>query len=204
MTQTSHPQIIRLDDIAPQAWRNGGGQTRELLRWPADPNTPWQMRISVADIESDGPFSAFTNVGRWFAVMEGVGVTLCFANEEKRLLKSGAPLYFDGGVPPDCKLIDGRTRDLNLMLHLGTGKMQSAFDRLAWRSSAIQCGLFTTVAGYLHGGTKHVGPIAAHSLVWFDKAPSASIFFEALENATQPATQPIGWWMSFTPEAQTP
>ena len=26
--------IIQADNVAPQAWRNGGGQTRELLVWP--------------------------------------------------------------------------------------------------------------------------------------------------------------------------
>ena len=44
------PIIVRLDEIAPQPWRNGAGQTRELLRYPADDSVPWQCRISVADI----------------------------------------------------------------------------------------------------------------------------------------------------------
>ena len=49
--------VVRLEDAAPQAWRNGGGVTRELLTWPnAD---DWIVRLSVADIEKDGPFSAF-------------------------------------------------------------------------------------------------------------------------------------------------
>ena len=191
-------RIIRLNDMIPQAWRNGGGQTRELLRWPHDAHVPWQLRISVADIESDGPFSAFENVERWFAVVKGAGVILNVKNNEKRLTKNSAPFCFDGGAPPDCKLIDGFTRDLNLMLHNGTGKMQPALDRLAWRTSATQCGLFTMVAGYIHVGLNPIGPIAAFSLIWFDEAPSTPVIFEALQSSSQL----IGFWLSFTPKAQ--
>jgi environmental stress-induced protein Ves len=34
------------------------------------------LRISVAEITRDGPFSAFAGVQRWFAVLEGAGVML--------------------------------------------------------------------------------------------------------------------------------
>ena len=58
----------------PQPWRNGGGVTRELLAWPDGGD--WRVRVSVADIDADGPFSAFPGVERWFAVLEGAGVAL--------------------------------------------------------------------------------------------------------------------------------
>ena len=51
-------------------WRNGGGVTRELLRLAARPATG-SVRVSVADIEADGPFSPFPGVERWFAVLRG-------------------------------------------------------------------------------------------------------------------------------------
>ncbi len=40
------PMVISAASVAPQAWRNGGGQTRELLTWPAQ--GPWQLRIGRA------------------------------------------------------------------------------------------------------------------------------------------------------------
>ena len=40
--------LVRVDDVAPVPWRNGGGLTRELLAWPAAQD--WAIRISVADI----------------------------------------------------------------------------------------------------------------------------------------------------------
>ena len=41
-------QLIDAASVAPQAWRNGGGQTRELIAWPA--GADWRVRISRADI----------------------------------------------------------------------------------------------------------------------------------------------------------
>ena len=70
-----HPSsTVRTDDLRPQPWRNGGGTTRELLVRPA--GHTWQVRVSVADVVADGPFSAFPGVSRWFAVIDGEGVAL--------------------------------------------------------------------------------------------------------------------------------
>ena len=105
--------VVRLDDVAPQPWRNGGGVTRELLKWPdAD---DWILRLSVADIEKDGPFSAFPGVRRWIVALTGVGMELYEPFNVQ--LKPGLPVYsFDGRFAPMCTLTDGPTKDLNLMI----------------------------------------------------------------------------------------
>ena len=110
--------IVDAAQVPPQPWKNGGGVTRELLRWPAA--GPWRLRLSVADIAADGPFSAFPGVTRWFAVLDGAGVVLTFADGERTLRPGDAPLCFDGAAAPGCRLIAGPTVDLNLMLQ-GTG-----------------------------------------------------------------------------------
>ena len=108
--------IVHFDDVKPQPWKNGGGVTRELLAWPnAD---EWAMRLSVADIECDGPFSAFPGIDRWFAVLSGNGVRL--SSPAKTIQRSDDALHFDGALAPDCELIDGSTRDLNLMIRRDT------------------------------------------------------------------------------------
>lgn len=66
--------MVGLDAVASTPWRNGGGATRELLAWP-DPRD-WAIRLSVAEVERDGPFSQFPGVRRWFAVLSGGGVRL--------------------------------------------------------------------------------------------------------------------------------
>ena len=155
---------IRAAEIAPQPWRNGGGRTRELLTWPAGPD--WRLRISLADIAADGPFSAFTGVQRWFAVLEGGGVALTFADAEQCLTPLTAPLCFDGADAPACRLIDGPTRDLNLMLRAGArGCMIRAEDGTAWRGPWLWPACFTSGAARWLGGGGAVVELAANTLL---------------------------------------
>ena len=107
-------QVMGLADAAPNPWRNGGGVTRELAAWPADGN--WTWRISVAEVAASGPFSRYEGVRRWFAVLDGNGVSLTMADTEHRLTRASAPFAFDGEVAVGCELIDGPTQDLNLMV----------------------------------------------------------------------------------------
>lgn len=113
--------LVPLDGARPQPWRNGGGVTRELLAWP-DP-AGWQLRISVADVQSAGPFSRFAGIERWFAVLEGAGVALRLAGGEQRLTQASEPFRFDGAAAVDCTLSAGPTRDLNLMAAPGRSRM---------------------------------------------------------------------------------
>lgn len=106
--------VVRLDDVAPKPWRNGGGVTRELLTWPDAGD--WIVRLSVADIEKDGPFSAFPEVQRWIVALTGVGLEL--GEPFNFRIEPGMPPYkFQGKYSPMCTLIDGPTRDLNLMVN---------------------------------------------------------------------------------------
>lgn len=103
--------IAHLAGSAPQPWKNGGGTTRELARWPLEGD--WQWRVSIARIERDGPFSRYTDVQRWFAVLDGAGVLL---NRTHRLVPGAPPYCFAGAAATDCQLIDGPTTDFNLMV----------------------------------------------------------------------------------------
>jgi uncharacterized protein len=115
-------EVVAADDVPPQPWRNGGGVTRALLTWPSA--QAWGVRVSVADVDRDGPFSPFPGVERWFAVLEGDGVALAFEDNGERIdVRAGdAPIRFDGGRGVDCALIGGRTRDLNVMAALRRGR----------------------------------------------------------------------------------
>jgi hypothetical protein len=112
--------VVRVDAVGPQPWKNGGGLTRELLAWPA--REDWALRLSVADIHADGPFSAFAGIDRWFAVLEGTGVLLMLPAGRQTLQADDAPLHFRGEAAPHCELLDGATRDLNLMLRRDAGR----------------------------------------------------------------------------------
>lgn len=178
--------IVHLDDVPPQPWRNGGGQTRELLTWPGGGD--WQLRISLADIERDGPFSAFPGVTRWFTVVQGAGVVLRFGDRTETLGPGSVPLRFDGAAAPGCSLIDGPTRDLNLMLRGGEGVMQPVIPGQSFGGFA-QCGLFTAVPGLLSGDS-----LPANTLAWQSEAGGV-LTFEPDRSVSGPA----GWWLGFTP-----
>lgn len=111
-------KTVHLASTIAQPWRNGGGVTRELLAWPQSPVRPqdWLLRVSVAEIRSNGPFSAFDGVDRWFAVIDGAGVVLALPAGDVAIGPDDEPLHFDGGSAPGCALIGGPTQDLNLML----------------------------------------------------------------------------------------
>jgi uncharacterized protein len=122
-------EFFSLDETVATPWRNGGGVTRELLAWPEAAN--WRVRMSVAQVEADGPFSRFDGVRRWFAVLDGAGVRLQVGGAEHVLMRDSAPFPFDGGVATDCTLLAGPTRDFNLMLRGGRGKMARVRGSLA-------------------------------------------------------------------------
>jgi len=185
------PTVVRCIDLPPQRWRNGGGTTRELLTWPA--GEAWQLRVSVADIEVDGPFSAYPGVQRWFSVLQGAGVELSIDGAPQRLKRGDPPLQFGGDAVVGCRLIDGPTRDLNLMLRHASGRMQAAADGQAWSPAATQCGLFTAVAGVCQAGTQRF-ELPPYALLWFDAGPPSLVF-----TAGQRPAALIGWWLAATP-----
>ncbi len=122
--------FVSLAAVAPQPWRNGGGTTRELLVWPG--GDAWKARVSVADVNADGPFSRFERIERWFAVLDGAGVDLRIGGGTQRLTAATQPFSFSGEAPVQCSLVDGPTRDFNLMTEPGRSQMQRVTGQLAF------------------------------------------------------------------------
>ncbi|HXF47240.1 MAG TPA: HutD family protein [Burkholderiaceae bacterium] len=182
-------RLVRTIDARPRPWRNGGGLTRELLALPAADD--WRVRVSVAAIERDGPFSAFPGVERWFAVLDGAGVELTIDGRAYRLLRGDAPLSFSGAAETHCRLLAGPTQDLNLMLRGVRGAMQPAVDGQPYRAPpGAACGLFSAVAGRCDGVE-----LAPRTLLWFERPPAALTF-----HAAQRGTRPHGWWLTVETE----
>jgi uncharacterized protein len=186
------PLIVIATAVTPQPWRNGGGQTRELLLWPGD-TSPWRLRISLASVTRSGPFSLYPGVQRWFSVIEGNGVALRVAAREYRLTVTSAPLEFCGDTPVQCDLLDGPTSDLNLMISGGVGTMQHAVSGDPWDSDFSQCGLFTRTRGMLTGPRGSAHDLQAHTLFWVDNAAGASFRFDSAGVEQGPA----GIWLGF-------
>lgn len=183
-------QLVALADCAAQPWRNGGGITHDLLAWPPG-EADWQLRVSVATIDRDGPFSRFDGVQRWFTVLSGAGVRLRLPGGEVHLVPGDPPLAFDGADAPGCTLLAGSTRDLNLMALQGAGRagMREAVAGPPLTGSHRWRGLYTTAAAALqtdHG--PRLLPLPAHSLAWTDLADAGPW---TLTDPTGPA-----WWLT--------
>jgi len=194
---------VMLDDVARQPWRNGGGHTRELLTWPvgaavgaASPAVDWRLRVSVADISTDGPFSVFAGVHRAFAVLQGAGVRLGFGERVLRLTPDSAPCHFDGGAPPDCTLIHGPTLDLNLMVAatFGSARLQRADAQARtlpagprWRGVFVAEG-----EAWLQRGAEAAQVLTEGTLAWSDRCPNDW-------QLDGPLASPRAYWLSVGP-----
>ena len=108
-------QIIRRSSYTAVPWKNGGGVTREAIRVPPS-GEPFSWRVSLAHIESSGPFSDFTGYERKMVLLEGRGLELKFGDGRSRELRQvGDWVEFDGAMSTHCRLLDGPCVDLNLM-----------------------------------------------------------------------------------------
>lgn len=179
--------------ILAQPWKNGGGLLRELLLRPA--GEAWQVRVAVADIEADGPFSEFPGVERWFTVLDGAGVELTVSGPAQtsinRLTPGSQPLCFDGSAPSECRLLGGSVRALNLMLRGAHGRTEPVVDGQHWSADATSCGVYSSVAGRCNDTE-----MPADSLLWFDAAPERLSF-----TASAPGHGTSVWWLAASAQA---
>jgi uncharacterized protein len=208
---------VTLADCAPQPWRNGGGMTQELLRWPA--HGDWQLRVSVARIERSGPFSRFDGVQRWFAVLSGPGVCLdlpqgtwartCTRDCTRNCKRTPADdaLSFDGADAPMCRLFDDpskpgaeqATEDLNLMVRAPTdGQPPPANLRRAGHGDVLRGGsrwrgVFAVEPVVLVLPDQTVA-LPAGSLLWSDGPATDTWQLAAAPLHAGPG--PAAWWLS--------
>ena len=130
-----------LDELTSEPWRNGGGVTRPVasgnmevnasgnMRMEASATEPgsagddWNWRVSIADINVDGPFSVFPGVQRQLTLLEGEGLALqgegnaaSGAQHAWRASQVGDVLSFPGVALVRAHLLGGPVRVWNLML----------------------------------------------------------------------------------------
>lgn len=109
-------KIIRRASFTATPWKNGGGITHEAIRVPPAGDA-FLWRVSVAQIDSPGPFSDFAGYDRKMVLLQGRGITLAFGNGQHCALHAvGDWVQFDGSTSIRCELLDGPCMDLNLMV----------------------------------------------------------------------------------------
>jgi len=128
-------KIVRAADQPRVRWRNDGGWTRDVASdSPHTPNFSW--RISIADVEADGPFSRFDGCDRLLVLLEGAGMDLvCIENGERMQLRPSATwARFAGEVAIAAELLDGPTTDFNVVWDRSRFSLQERED---WRDRTI-------------------------------------------------------------------
>lgn len=96
-----------------ERWANGRGSTTVVLREPD--GADWAVRISVARVETDGPFSELPDTRRTLVPLDAP-MTLRFPDGSAMHTARFTALHFAGAPAPTGVLPEGPTRDFNLML----------------------------------------------------------------------------------------
>lgn len=99
-----------------EPWANGSGVTTVILREPDDAD--WRIRVSVAMVEQEGPFSELPGTRRTLIPLDAPMVFRFPGGPELAGARFHA-LQFDGSPAPMGILPEGATRDFNLMLRGG-------------------------------------------------------------------------------------
>lgn len=154
--------IIRLQDCPPRPWKNGLGRTREMaVQPPADGGMEFLWRVSVAEVDSAAPFSAFPGIDRTIVLLEGAGFTLTLDGKREHALTTPfAPFEFPGEAAVTVVLAGGPTRDFNLMVRRAQarGELQVWHGPMTRTTDAatvlVFCarGTIDTADGRLHAG----------------------------------------------------
>jgi environmental stress-induced protein Ves len=121
VTPDSGTTLIRGADLVATPWKNGGGVTREVAAFPQSAKLDgFVWRVSIADVAQPGPFSRFDGIDRTLVLLSGAGMLLDEANGPTHALKQPLEMArFAGETAIDARLVDGATRDFNLMVRRG-------------------------------------------------------------------------------------
>ena len=117
--------LLRGAALVAAPWKNGGGVTREVAAFPQGAGLDaFVWRVSIADVAQAGPFSRFAGIDRTLVLLSGAGMLLDEKVETSttNTLALTQPLdlaQFAGEAQIDARLVDGATRDFNLMVRRG-------------------------------------------------------------------------------------
>lgn len=168
------------DSLPVSAWRNGGGETREIISWPAG-QAQFDWRASIATIATDGPFSRFEGIDRSITLLSGAGVLLSAeGGVEHRLDRSAEPFAFAGETAVSAHLINGITTDFNIMTRREQASAGVIAQRTGFNASRQCAGLLYVLQGQWQAGDSHL------------LAPSEGLFWaEGEENLPGLQVQPV-------------
>ncbi len=129
------------DQLAVSRWRNGGGETREIVSYPpGDAQFAW--RASIATISADGPFSPFPGIDRVITLLHGDSVLLR-GDHGEHVLQPHQPWAFPGEWAIDAR-IRGSCEDFNIMTRRDNWRSQVTVEQ---KTSSSENGVAWVLAG---------------------------------------------------------
>lgn len=160
--RTTPASIIRLQDCPPLPWKNGKGSTREIAVQPSEAGSEdFLWRVSLAEVDSAAPFSAFPGIERQIVLLDGAGFRMTLDEAHTHALTTPfEPFAFAGEARVAVALAGGPTRDFNLMVRRASARGEI----LVWRAPGswpldpavalvhAARGVIDTPAGQLHVG----------------------------------------------------
>lgn len=170
-------RIINADHYRRLLWKNGGGETIEIAKYPPNADLDaFGWRISMATVGSDGPFSAFQGVERTLCVLSGAGISLTVGNSDPVKLESkSAPFSFPADAPATAHLIDGPITDFNVMTrrsawrHTARKVQTAAGAVLTIDNSAAHTIVFCRSGAFETGIGIAIASLAANATLWLER-----------------------------------
>ena len=112
--------ILRARDRREMPWKNGGGLTSEVIVSPVGASfETFDWRISIATIQTNGPFSELPGIDRRLVLLEGLLALRIQDQAPIELSPNGPPVTLAGELPAYAELIAGPVTDLNVMTRRG-------------------------------------------------------------------------------------
>ncbi|WP_186457628.1 HutD/Ves family protein [Nitrospirillum amazonense] len=181
-----------------QAWKNGGGVTREVARRD-DGAGDILWRVSIAEVREAGPFSHFPGIDRVLAVLDG-RLLLDFGAGTAPVLVTPetAAHAFPGDVPVSGTPDGGPVTDLNLMVRRGRAcgaqhRLPPGTVTLPLTPAATHLLVATGAAQVTHGDEAHT--LGSLDALFVDAGTAASITVRATAAC---------WWIEIVPLTERP
>ena len=177
-------RILWAKDRVATPWKNGGGTTSEVIVFPDRAGfDDFGWRVSIARVDSSGPFSVFAGIDRHLAMLKGRVVLKISGRAPVEISPETQPVSFPGDAPTEADVVDGPATDLNVMTRRG-----------AFRATMIRRKLEGRIA-FTH--TTLAFPLTRTTVNEFALDKEDAIFADASDVATvAPATE--FYWIEIT------
>ncbi|WP_034944958.1 HutD/Ves family protein [Erwinia oleae] len=164
------------DTLPISRWRNGGGETREVVSFPPG-IADFSWRISIATLAADGPFSLFPGIDRVITLLEGDGVSLYTNDEEKQRLVRHRPFAFAGEEAIFCRLTGSISSDFNVMTRRATHCASVAVHNDTFAPVPESAGVVYVLSGEWSLGERRLTPDRG---AWWDAGDGALLRRESV------------------------